>query len=730
MQANEHIKLVIENLCQRQLGAGIRNLENYLLTSQQGYMEQLSAIKYSYESMVHYWQKGVVDDQRSEVYEQLLHRLYALAADIQTNSLFRTNFYWQTVYQRPRKGDTEWPMTFIRSQLENYVADMAVLELEPEHIRNTRRKELDADHQQFVRDLFDYILTDYSWRENIAQFYEELLLSPTIDTNDQQLIVSAITMSLLRMYDNQKFLTLIHVYRQSKDVALRQRALVGWVFAYDNCISLLYPKVYHEIVEVCSDVHCSQELTELQLQLYYCMDAESDQQKIRDEIMPDLMNGSRMKLTNRGLVEMDEDSLEDILHPEAAEHDMEKMEQSMKRMADMQRQGSDIYYAGFSQMKRFPFFNDLSNWFMPFNPHHPAVCEIWNHTKAKKFLQGITHIGAFCDSDKYSFVLAFEQVLAHMPESMLKMVEEGEAVPMPIGGEVATEEQNSAAFIRRMYLQNLFRFFRLYSVRREFHNPFADIEKYLFFAKAPFTSDEMSTRRYEVVSFLIKRQRYNDANDVLESNVNYDYQYCMLSAHVSQFIFEERKWSLEHSLYSVALNVKPGDRKAMAGLARALYAQEEYGEALELYQKLLEGKPDSKNYMLNTAICMVNIRETEKALKLLYKLNYLYPDDNNVNIALAWALTIEARYDDALKLYEPLVAQEQPIADAFLNYGYCLWFMGRIDEAAKSFRRFLSIEDNAREKLEKAFLKSDYDVLSMHQITDSEIQMMLDVATA
>ena len=179
MQANEHIKLVIENLCQRQLGAGIRNLENYLLTSQQGYMEQLSAIKYSYESMVHYWQKGVVDDQRSEVYEQLLHRLYALAADIQTNSLFRTNFYWQTVYQRPRKGDTEWPMTFIRSQLENYVADMAVLELEPEHIRNTRRKELDADHQQFVRDLFDYILTDYSWRENMRNCYCRQQLIPT-----------------------------------------------------------------------------------------------------------------------------------------------------------------------------------------------------------------------------------------------------------------------------------------------------------------------------------------------------------------------------------------------------------------------------------------------------------------------------------------------------------------------------------------------------------------------
>ena len=51
---------------------------------------------------------------------------------------------------------------------------------------------------------------------------------------------------------------------------------------------------------------------------------------------------------------------------------MEKLEASMKRMNDMQRQGSDVYFGGFSQMKRFPFFSVVANWFMPFYLHHPA----------------------------------------------------------------------------------------------------------------------------------------------------------------------------------------------------------------------------------------------------------------------------------------------------------------------------------------------------------------------
>ena len=53
------------------------------------------------------------------------------------------------------------------------------------------------------------------------------------------------------------------------------------------------------------------------------------------------------------------------------------MEESFQKMAEMQKQGTDIYFGGFSQMKRFPFFNELSNWFVPFYSHHPAVAEVY-----------------------------------------------------------------------------------------------------------------------------------------------------------------------------------------------------------------------------------------------------------------------------------------------------------------------------------------------------------------
>ena len=726
MTNHSHIDIVFDKLCQRQLGAGIVALENYLLMeSNQSSMEELSSIKSDYRLMADYWQRGVDDTHRGEVYDRLLHRLYALTSDILTSQQYRESIYWQTLYQSPRRHSTDWALSSVKSRLENDIAELTMLELEPEHIRSAKRKALDTAHQQFLCSLFDYILTSYSWSDNVALSFEELLLSPTVDSHDQQLIVSAVTMALLRMFDANKLLVLIHVYRQTADIALRQRALVGWVLSLDSRYDDLYPEIRNQIKEICNDETCVQELTELQMQLFYCKNVESDEKKIRDEIMPDLMNGSRMKMTSRGLEEMDEDTLEEILHPEAAERDMEKMEQSMKRMADMQRQGSDIYFAGFSQMKRFPFFEIAANWFAPFSPHHPAISDIWNNATGKKFLHVITEMGAFCDSDKYSFVLAFDQVLSHLPEKMLKMVDDGEAMPMPIGGEVAAEERQTPAFIRRIYLQNLYRFFRLFGMRSQFHNPFSDYKDYLFFANELFADSQLEKRMSEVGAFLLKRGKKNEARMVLNNcnSIGQDYQYYML---MGTLLSDAGLKDAEVPFFEEAVKLRPDSRKALVGLARAYFHHDDYDKSLEIYEQLLELSPESKSYQLNVAVCLSNLHRDEESLKYLYKLNYLYSEDAAVVRVLAWVLLSCGRIEESQKHYENLLQQESAIAQDALYAGYCYWFLGNISSAISSFRRYLTFADADTDKLEDALMLTDHDLFSQHQISNTDIRLMLD----
>lgn len=729
MQKNETLSQIIDLIEQRRLGRAVNALENFLLShpSLKRDMESLMALQNDFNLMTDYWQRGFNDPEREQVYSQLLKRLYVLATNIMTRDKMANSRFLTSVHNRPRHIRKDWTMSNVRHQLEDFVSDVAMLELETDDNRQERRKQVYQDHQLLMHDLFDYILTSRLWKESLGEAFTDILLSPTIDTNDQQLIVSAITLSALNAFGFNKFSVLMNVFMKTTDPAIRQRALVGWVLCIDESKVSLYPEMAEMINKACEDETCRNELTELQMQLFYCMEAEQDQKKIHDEIIPDILKGSNIKVTRHGLEEVDDDTLEDILHPDTSERNMERMEESMKQMATMQKEGSDIYFGGFAQMKRMPFYNELSNWFVPFFPQHPAISNIWENTKGKKFLQIITQIGAFCDSDKYSFVLAFEQVLKQFPTKMLKMIENGEASPLPLGGMIELEEQRQPAFIRRMYLQNLYRFFRLYPMRSEFASPFDDREKYLFFANPLFEKNKLQGNMTEVAAFLMKHRKNDEALSVL-SNCDLaanTFDYNMLMGNLLMRMPLDTELSATE-YFRHALDLRPDSEKALSGYARAQFRYHHYETALTSYEKLLKLKPEHTGFMLNAAICMTNLQKNEEALKLLFKLDYEQPDNHKVKRVLAWVLTMSKRYEQAGKAYQQLLSQEKPEPVDMLNYGYCLWFQGDIMEAIVHFKQFLLTNGDENYNLEQEFMGTEHSLIASHNITDTEIYLMLD----
>ena len=729
MQKNETLSQIIDLIEQRRLGRAVNALENFLLShpSLKRDMESLMALQNDFNLMTDYWQRGFNDPEREQVYSQLLKRLYVLATNIMTRDKMANSRFLTSVHNRPRHIRKDWTMSNVRHQLEDFVSDVAMLELETDDNRQERRKQVYQDHQLLMHDLFDYILTSRLWKESLGEAFTDILLSPTIDTNDQQLIVSAITLSALNAFGFNKFSVLMNVFMKTTDPAIRQRALVGWVLCIDESKVSLYPEMAEMINKACEDETCRNELTELQMQLFYCMEAEQDQKKIHDEIIPDILKGSNIKVTRHGLEEVDDDTLEDILHPDTSERNMERMEESMKQMATMQKEGSDIYFGGFAQMKRMPFYNELSNWFVPFFPQHPAISNIWENTKGKKFLQIITQIGAFCDSDKYSFVLAFEQVLKQFPTKMLKMIENGEASPLPLGGMIELEEQRQPAFIRRMYLQNLYRFFRLYPMRSEFASPFDDREKYLFFANPLFGKNKLQENMTEVAAFLMKHRKNDEALSVL-SNCDLaanTFDYNMLMGNLLMRMPLDTELSATE-YFRHALEQRPDSEKALSGYARAQFRYHHYETALTSYEKLMKLKPEHTGFMLNAAICMTNLQKNEEALKLLFKLDYEQPDNHKVKRVLAWVLTMSKRYEQAGKAYQQLLSQEKPEPVDMLNYGYCLWFQGDIMEAIVHFKQFLLTNGDENYNLEQEFMGTEHSLIASHNITDTEIYLMLD----
>lgn len=681
-------------------------LDTYLMAwPNQQTREKLETLKSEYDLMVDYWIQGATDPERDEQYTRLLQRLYVLMANIAIHRHMSATSFLQQLHSNARQAGHQMNLDSIRQEMENFVSEVAMLELEPEHTRKEKSQALYKAHYQQMNQLFNFLLTSNIWKDGTGRMIEDLLVSPTIDAIDQQLLVSAVMLSLMNRFDMVKFRTLVGVYRKSTDEHVRQRALVGWALGIDDDMVDIYPEQRKLVEELLKSKRTCAELTELQIQLIYTMEAEADTKTINSEIMPDILKNQNFRVTKRGIEEVEDDPLEDVLHPDAAEERMEKLEQLFQKMIDMQRKGADIFYGGFSQIKRYPFFYDISNWFVPFYIQHPDIAQFIEKGEDNRFLESLMTKGPFCNSDKYSFLIAFQQVTNHLPESMRQAMKHGEATM----GEMAPEEgeQQTPAYIRRNYLMDMYRFFKLFPNRQSFVNPFympgAQAPACCFFCSKLFNATPLDANKPEVVRVLKKHTYDFEAELLLET-------FPESMRDVQYYLWMEN--------YTAALHLDPDNERALSARARFYFREGLYEEANDDYERLLLLHPDKVSYMLNKAVCLVNMEEYEDALKLLYQLNYEHDEDVNIQRVLAWTLTCDGKLEQADKLYQQLTCSDSATSEDYLNKGYCQWLLGRVKEADACFDQYFILGGDYHE----AFNNKEW--LNQRGISDTDIRLM------
>ena len=699
------LERIFTQLIEGNAGLAIAETETYLAAwPNPQTKEKLDTLKSEYLLMTDYWKQGLKDPQLEEQYQRLLQRVYVLCANIAIHKHIATSSYLLGLKAQARMSGRSWSLESIRQEMEDFVSEVAMLQLEAENQQKEKSRVLYRQHQEQMNGLFNYILTSHVWTDGVGRDMEDILLSPTVDSNDQQLVVSAITLSLMNRFDMVKFRLLVNVYQLSQDEKVKQRALVGWVLGIDDDFLSVYPEQRKLVEQLLKSKSACRELTELQMQLVYTLNAEKDHRTIQQEIMPDLLKNNSFRITRNGIEEVEENTLEDILHPDAAEQRMEKLENSFQRMMDMQKQGADIYFGGFSQMKRYPFFYDISNWLVPFFLQHPDIAQFVEKLESSKMIENVMQRGSFCNSDKYSFVIAFQQVVNQLPAKMREMMNSGELQL----GEIEEEVQHTPAYLRRIYLMDLYRFFRLFPNRTALCNPFDQSKNELgmcmFFSSALFRDTPIEVHKREVVAVLMKQKLKSSA---------------MLLLDTFPKEMQDVQYFLWRGQFAQALELEPDNERALAGHAREMFRSNRMEEALLDYDRLLLIHPDKTGYLLNKAACLLQMKEYEEAQRLLFQQNYEHPDDDRVSRVLAWALTCGGKLEQADRMYAELTSREQPQADDFLNQGYCLWLEGRISEAAQSFRNYV--------KWSGSNTDLEFDEISLlneHGITHTDMMMM------
>ena len=722
MNVEEILSKAINCLMDRRLSNAIEVLEQLYVQrpSLMGHSE-FEAIKTDYQLMVDYMGRGFSDSHRESLYSTLLQRLYRVAADLEISWRCKNVSAYVNSFRVIDHLNTSHD--FVRTVLESFVSDIAMLSLQPEETREQKSTELYDRHQSFMNRLFSALWTSCQWTDDDCKFYTELLLSPTVMSTDQQVIVSAISLGAMNQFDINKFKTLVNVYQQATDEHVRQRALVGWVLAVFEGMDI-FPEQDTLIRELCENPTITRELLTLQIQFFYSKDAEKDNDKIQRDIMPDIMRNSNLTIGRLGIMEKEEDAIESILHQDADEKRMEQMEEKVRKMMDMQKQGSDIYFGGFSQMKRFPFFNDMVNWFTPFYLNHPALRPVISKLGDTKFLNTLMERSNFCESDRYSFAFALEQIINQLP-SDIKEVIGSDAMLGPLA---ESDDMEDAISIRRTYLQDLYRFFRLYHTANDFINPFEDngkgdfVADTFFFTYKSFMGTGLDDVKLRLASHLYKHQQMTELAELLTTFQSADPRYAILMGYTN---IHMGKAEFAYQFFDYALKAEPDNQWALKGKARAALDAEDYKTAEEVYTELLKLEPGHKNYTMNRCVALLKLGRTSEVREELFRLDYQYPEDMNVKRVLAWAMLSDNSLDKASQLYDTLLTST-PAHEDYLNAGYCQWAMGNVQRAVELFREWMVKSGKSREQLLEEF-RSDADTLEMYGISETDCFLMLSL---
>ena len=722
MNVDEILSSAINNLMDKRLDVAIELLEQLYVQRPTliGHSE-LEAVKNDYQLMVDYMERGFTDDKRASLYLSLLQRLYRVAADLEISWRCKNVIVYVDAFRISDHLNTSHD--FIRSVLESFVSDVAMLSLLPEAERTEKAKDLYDRHQVFVNRLFNTLWTSCQWSDDDCAFYTGLMLSPMVDVVDQQLLVSAVTLGAMNQFDINKFKALTTVYQQSTDERVRQRALVGWVLSVFEGMDI-FPEQDEIIRKLCENKDTIRELYTLQIQFFYSQDTEKDNEKLQRDIMPYLVDGSNITIGRLGIVEKEEDSLENILNQDAEDKRMEQMEEKVRKMMEMQKQGSDIYFGGFRQMKRFPFFNDLANWFTPFYIDHPALRTTIERIGQPNILETITNQGNFCESDKYSLAFAMESIINQIPGNIKEMMgSEGAFAPMG-----TTLDKSNPTYICRAYIQDLYRFFRLYRSSNELINPFIDNHKSsfvadtFFFVYKSFIGTGLDEYKMRLALYLYKHKNMDKLVELMSTFHVEDTNYNILMGYINLYF---GKPDVAYQIFNMVLQEDTENQWALKGMARAAMDCEDYDTAEHTYSQLLRLEPDNINYAVKRCVTLLKTERYAEAREELFRLDYQYPDNMNVKRVFAWTMLLDKSLDKASQLYDRILS-DAPMAEDYLNSGYCWWAKGNIGQAKNSFQAWITMTKGNKDRLLEE-IRNDQKVLDLYGITEIDCLLMVNL---
>jgi len=684
----------------------------------------------AYGYMLQYAAQGMNDPNRKAFYRQTLRTAYELTDT--TNIALMALKTSATFYDRIRTSTLQPYKAYsdIQLQLEAYTEDMETASLlysDKKH-RETETEKIVRMHETTLTELFDKTWTTPLWTETESKEAEAMLQSVLINANDLAIMISAITLSLLRIFDAKKFGFLLDAYRH-ENLQVNQRAIVGMVIAlckHERRLSL-YPEIISRLSLLCEEEGFRKNLQTIQMQLLMTRETSKIDKKMREEIIPEMIKSA--KQFNNPKFRFDEIEDAEDQNPEWEEWiDKSGITDKIKEMGEWQMAGGDIYMSSFAQLKTYPFFNQISHWFYPFDINLPELAPVRKDLEGEHFsiFKMIALSDNFCHSDKYSFILAMAGMHPSMKDLTLRQMEEQNQISeeMKENMQMLNQPDKEAKSFSKLYIQDLYRFFKLWKRHQEEE----DIFQWKFnLWENPLFGDALQAEEFtkELADYLLQKEYMEEAYSLYRK---------LMEAHSPMadvyqkagYIMQKRKDYKNAFLhYEHADILQPDNVWTNKHLAQCYKLSGNIPMALKYYQKVESAQPENLNIALQIGQCFARMDRYGEALAYFYKVEYLEKNPNNARRAIAWCSFVTGKEEEALKYYGLLLEGTSPKAEDWMNTGHVHLVANRIQEALHHYRSAQKHFESHTEFVE-AFQK-DKDTLLQMGVSGEDLAIVLDL---
>lgn len=683
----------------------------------------------SYGYMLQYAAKGMDDPNRHNFYRQTLHTTYELtdAVNIALLSISKSTTYFdriRTLAQLPTK-----PYAELQMQLETFTEDISTMPLlyHDAKRRDEEIQKIQRIHESTLTELFDKTWTTPFWTENEAQEAETLLHSILVDANDLAIMVSAATLSFLKTFDPRKLNFLMEAY-QHENPQVSQRAIVGCVIAlhkYEKRLAI-YPEITARLSLLCNEEAFRQNLFTIQMQFLITRETDKIDKKMREEIIPDMLKNSK-QLNNPNIRFDDLEEAED-LNPEWTDDGV--ISKRIQEMGEWQMAGADIYMGSFAQLKHYPFFHQIHHWFYPFDLNQPALASFqkdFGHSKHSPF-ELVINSDHFCNSDKYSFCMALQEMPKSIRDMTIGQLEEQTQMSEEQQQEKLKEflqQTKETKGVSRQYIQDLYRFFKLW---KRHHKEEEDIFQWKFNlwdnTWLGNALQKESTLK-ELADYLLQKEYMNEAYSLYQKLTDAHSTIAEVYQKAGFICQKQQNYEEAIRLYRHADVLNPDNIWTNRHLAQCHKLEGNLDAALEYYRKVEAVQPENLNVALQIGQCLARMEKYTEALSYFYKVEYLEKSPDNARRAIAWCSFVAGKHEEAMKYYNLLLESPKPKAQDWLNAGHVHFVDKRTAEAITHYRKAQEKEKDHSTFIERFY--KDKEVLMAQGLDEEDIRIMLDL---